>query len=433
MDRIRETSRLATVAILALAAAAVGVVESGVAHAYTAKGVGVVTALRGGVGVTHAPPVAAREGRPPQEALKFKDDVFFQDVIDTQRDSIAKLLLRGRSTFTIRELSRVELREGVVPADPTRTRSIVSLLTGAFRAIIQRDLRPQDEFEIRTPNAISAVRGSDLVVEVYAAGTTPPPLPSAGLEPEDEIRPVGYDLAQLPLALVVARWFVREGEVTVEGVTARALQGIEKIGNLPPRLFSFVPDYFARLLARFLPIAHTQPPLPVQQAQELATLQSLALALAGGARLPALGAPGPSSVERGINSLTLAMNREVTFNEQVSGLGTFGSSSPTSFTFDPSFNPGRVTFSLASGNISPGSFSPESSATFGSVSGTARILGSGPSTVTLFLDCSGFPVIKVTLFGNFTIIGNRLFGTGSGQGVCLSGCPPSTRFTVTFR
>jgi len=141
------------------------------AHAYTQKGVGVVTALRGEVAVIHAPAVAARESRPPQEPLRFRDDVFFQDVIDTQRESTAKLLLKGRATFTVRELSRVEFREGVVPAEPTRTRSIVGLLRGAFRVIVQRDLRPQDELEIHTPNAISAVRGTD-VLWLFEAGRT---------------------------------------------------------------------------------------------------------------------------------------------------------------------------------------------------------------------------------------------------------------------
>src|SRR3972149_4641797 len=88
------------------------------AHAYTQKGVGVVTALRGEVAVIHAPAGPARESRPPQEPLRFRDDVFFQDVIDTQRESTAKLLLKGRATFTVRELSRVEFREGGGPAGP---------------------------------------------------------------------------------------------------------------------------------------------------------------------------------------------------------------------------------------------------------------------------------------------------------------------------
>ncbi len=141
------------------------------AAAYTAKGVGVVTALRGEAAVAHAPEVATRERRATQERLKFRDDVFFRDVIDTQRESTARLLLKGQSTLTIRELSRVELREGVVPADPTKTLSIVSLLAGKLRAIVARDLMRGDEMELRSPNAIAAVRGTD-VLWLFQAGRT---------------------------------------------------------------------------------------------------------------------------------------------------------------------------------------------------------------------------------------------------------------------
>src|SRR3989304_924309 len=153
----------------------------GLAEALPQRGVGVVVAMRGEVAVQHEEAIARREARPVQEPLRFRDDVFFRDLIDTQRESFARLLLRGRSVFTIRERSRVELREGIVPADPSRIRSIVSLLTGAFWAVIERDLRPQDEVEIQTPNAISAVRGADVVVEVYR-DTTAPPLPTASPE-----------------------------------------------------------------------------------------------------------------------------------------------------------------------------------------------------------------------------------------------------------
>ena len=232
-----------------------GLVEP--AAAYTAKGVGVVSALRGEASVTHAPGVAARESRPAQEALRFRDDVFFQDVIDTQRESTAKVLLKGRATLTIRELSRVELREGVVPGDPSRTRSIMGLLAGAFRAIVQRDTRAQDEMEIHTPNAVAAVRGTDVVVEVYR-DAAPPPLPAAALEPT--IQPASFPVAQAPGGTgATTRVFVREGELVMDGVRAAALQGLEKVGNLPPRLFQFTPDFIGRLVGRFA-IAAVQAP-----------------------------------------------------------------------------------------------------------------------------------------------------------------------------
>ncbi len=164
-----SSTGFATIAVAAgLLAGSAGPVE-----AFTQKGVGMVTALRGTVNVAHTPAVAARERRAPQEPLKFRDDVFFLDTIRTEREATAKLLLRARSTFTIRELSQVQLREGPAPA-PGRTRSIVSMVSGALRALVQRELRAGDEFEIHTPNAISAVRGSDVATETYGPGQAPP-------------------------------------------------------------------------------------------------------------------------------------------------------------------------------------------------------------------------------------------------------------------
>jgi len=102
----------------AAVAGTMGVLASLVApaEAFTQKGVGLVTAIRGSVNVAHTADVAARERRPVQEPLRFREDVFFLDTIRTEREATAKLLLRARSTLTIRELSQVQLREGTAPA-----------------------------------------------------------------------------------------------------------------------------------------------------------------------------------------------------------------------------------------------------------------------------------------------------------------------------
>ncbi len=215
---------------------------AGTAHAFQQQGVGVVIATRGEVAVSHLPDVAARTGRSATEPLRFRDDVFFHDVIDTQQESAAKLLLKGRAIFTVRELSRVELKEGALPADPGRTRSVVNVLAGAVRALVQKDLLPQNELEIHTPNAASAIRGTELVVEVFQ-GTTPPPLPGPAAEP------AGH--RGLPAPDVVSRFYVREGVIEVEGLRVGAGQGVEKVGNLPARLFQFSPSHIQHVLSRF--------------------------------------------------------------------------------------------------------------------------------------------------------------------------------------
>lgn len=233
--------------ILGLVAGMAGTV--GTAHALTQRGVGTVTAVRGDVAVSRTPALAAQAGRLAREALKFRDDVFFRDLIDTERDSGTKLLLKGRAVFTVRELSRVELREGVVPEDSGRNRSIVHLLWGAVRAQVQRDVLPQNELEIHTANAASAIRGTELIAEVFHPGTPVPPLPSAG-------NPRAGGPA-VPAAVVVSRFHVRKGLIEVEGLFAGAGQGIEKVGNQPPRLFQIAAEGFEeKLLAFAVPTVH---------------------------------------------------------------------------------------------------------------------------------------------------------------------------------
>ena len=108
---------------------------------------GVVTALRGQATV-------ARIALPQPALLHFKDDVFFQDRVATERDSIVKVLLGGKALVTIRELSDFSIVEG-----PNKSTVNLNLGRLAFQ-VLRRLMRPGEEFEVRTPNAIAAVRGT---------------------------------------------------------------------------------------------------------------------------------------------------------------------------------------------------------------------------------------------------------------------------------
>lgn len=127
------------------------------AWAQDAKGIGVVTALTGQAGL--------KRPQAPEAPLKLRDNLFVRDVVDTQKESVARILLMGKSTVTVRELSRFEIREEVRPDGSQR--ALINLAEGKIRVMVARRLmKPGDEVEIRTPNAIAAVRGSDGVVEV---------------------------------------------------------------------------------------------------------------------------------------------------------------------------------------------------------------------------------------------------------------------------
>lgn len=125
-----------------------------------AKKVGEVTALVGEATVAHA-----NIGAPVP--VRVPDGVFFQDRFDTQAQSGVRLLLGGKAVLTIRELSSVTIME-----QPRR--AIVDLSFGQTALRLLRSLVASGEtVEVRTPNAIAAVRGSLLIAEIGGSADDP--------------------------------------------------------------------------------------------------------------------------------------------------------------------------------------------------------------------------------------------------------------------
>jgi len=142
---------------LAILALSFSLIFTGLALAQQA--VGVVTALRGKAQLTRAT---------TKTALSFKDDLNLRDVIDTQEKSLIRVLFGGKSTVTMRELSRLEVREELIPGGGTRT--IHDLSSGSILVNVARSLmRKGDEVQIRTPNAVARVTGSTILVQYNAA------------------------------------------------------------------------------------------------------------------------------------------------------------------------------------------------------------------------------------------------------------------------
>ena len=385
------------------------------AEAFTQKGVGLVTAIRGSVNVAHTADVAARERRPVQEPLRFREDVFFLDTIRTEREATAKLLLRARSTLTIRELSQVQLREGTAPA-PGRTRSIVSLVSGALRALIQRDLRPQDEFEIHTPNAISAVRGSEVATETYGPGQAPP----------DRLREI-VDL--LPRGTPPPRpdeqvtlFTVKEavGEVSNPTDPSRVQVAfvanaiVALIGARPPLLALALPDLVNRMMARFL-VASGVGPAGAHASQQVSSAQGQAAAEGRGGG-QGYGAPPPSLT--GV-IIPLSNPGGLVTTATFSGFFSVSSFSASGSGFA---SPGALggSFDFQMDNTGAVGFSPAPlpvcSPCSGSLQGTARVrtpAGGGPGTV--IGSFSGPVVGGGTVSGAFQ--GNGSFTSGGSTSV----------------
>jgi len=112
---------------------------------------GVVTTLQGQATVARAADV---------QPLGFRDPVFLKDRIDTAERSVVRVLLGGKALVTVRELSSLTITE-------TPGRAVVDLGEGTVGLEVARKLlAPGESVQIRTPNAIAAVRGSFIVVEV---------------------------------------------------------------------------------------------------------------------------------------------------------------------------------------------------------------------------------------------------------------------------
>lgn len=147
----RGRSLVALVALLALGAAPARADESKA---------GVVTAVQGQSTV-------ARPVLPQPVPLKFRDDVFVRDRIDTRENSVVRLLLGGKAVVTVRELASFTVTE-----EPGR--AVVDLQAGTLAlGVAKKLLKPGESIEIRTPNAIAAVRGSFIVVRVALLGGVP--------------------------------------------------------------------------------------------------------------------------------------------------------------------------------------------------------------------------------------------------------------------
>ena len=125
------------------------------------RNVGVVTTLAGQATV-------ARAALASPVPLRFKDDVFLRDRIATAERSVVRVLLGGKALVTVRELSTLTVTEDT-------GRSTVDLTAGKIAmGVLRQRMRPGEVIEIRTPNAIAAIRGTVLVVELIPEpGGTP--------------------------------------------------------------------------------------------------------------------------------------------------------------------------------------------------------------------------------------------------------------------
>lgn len=90
---------------------------------------------------------------------KVKDSLFMNDTVLTKEASRAKLLFIDDSVLTLGENSQVVIRE-VIYSKHKMGRSIFGFLEGKMRAIVGKT-----HFEVHTPTAVAAARGTVILFE----------------------------------------------------------------------------------------------------------------------------------------------------------------------------------------------------------------------------------------------------------------------------
>lgn len=115
------------------------------ATAYAAEDVGAVVALRGSA-------LIERDAKVIE--AKLKDGILLKDGVETKERSKAKMLFIDDSVLTLGEKSKVKIREFLYRKDKGG-KSIFNLIDGKMRSVVGKS-----EFEIHTPTAVAAARGT---------------------------------------------------------------------------------------------------------------------------------------------------------------------------------------------------------------------------------------------------------------------------------
>jgi hypothetical protein len=127
--------------------------------------IGLITFVQGSVTLAHP--------HAPAAPAKFRDDVRFHDVIETQQASRTKALFRDDSILTVGERSRIEITEYVFNPRENIRSVVINLVTGKLRALVGKVFAGSgSRFEIHTPSAVAAARGTYFIVWLNDTGRT---------------------------------------------------------------------------------------------------------------------------------------------------------------------------------------------------------------------------------------------------------------------
>jgi hypothetical protein len=259
-------------ALLLTGAAAVLLASSTLAQ----EPVGIVTNVEGIATVAR---VAVPEPRP----LHFRDDLFLRDRITTGERSIVRVLLGGKATVTARERSVLTITE--VPGVAT-----INLGVGRIAVAVAKGLmKPGEVIEIKTPNAVTAIRGTVVIAEVA-------PVPQGHQSAITILRGL-VDVTKLDPA----------GALTGPAVKVGALERVTVVGAQPvPPPQKISRDTASQLAADFSLVPRSTPAASADalgaEAKDL-TLRD-ALQIIGAVAPPPSGTSGQSGSSTGVADVT---------------------------------------------------------------------------------------------------------------------------------
>jgi FecR-like protein len=153
--RYRGTSAVLAGTLVFLIAAGISVASSPI---------GFFTAVYGNVSVTHP-------GATTPLLARLNDKVMFKDLIETRQASRTKALLDDDTVLTLGENSRLEITEHLYDQSAKTRSAVLRLLRGKVRALVAKTFGGS-KFEIHTPSAVVAARGTYFVVWLEADGTS---------------------------------------------------------------------------------------------------------------------------------------------------------------------------------------------------------------------------------------------------------------------
>jgi outer membrane protein OmpA-like peptidoglycan-associated protein len=128
------------------------------ADAQQADSIGNVAAVQRQVEVLHP-------GGTTVSVVQLGAAVLFKDTYETKSQAKLKLLFRDDSVLSLGENTRLQIAENIYHPDQGQRSTVINLMNGSVRALVGKFFGgPGSKFEIHTPTAAAAARGTYFIV-----------------------------------------------------------------------------------------------------------------------------------------------------------------------------------------------------------------------------------------------------------------------------